>query len=307
MANKNDIKAPSALKEDVPYENWKKEITIWQLFTSLEKKKQGLAILLSFEGKAREAALELKVVVAKVSKDSDGVSKVLAQLDKLYLKDKLQLLFQAYDSFWKFKRPNDMPIADFVVEFERLYNKAKAYEMILPDGILVYKFLNNANISDSHEKLIRATMTELSYNSMKDQLCKVFGDLSLSVSSNKSKDVGAVNNPVKFESRNEMTFETPYRDRSNRGGRSRPNRGRFNFRGIGGRGQHGGAERRQQDGKPRRNPAGPDGAPSTCMVCGSVFHWVRDYPDSYDNLMKHKNKSKEDDEIAYFILQYTSV
>ncbi|XP_066911985.1 uncharacterized protein [Clytia hemisphaerica] len=310
MANKNDIKAPPALKEDVPYENWKKEITIWQLFTSLEKKKQGLAILLSLEGKAREAALELEV--DELNKD-DGVSKVLAQLDKLYLKDKLQLSFQAYDSFRKFKRPNDMPIADFVVEFERLYNKAKAYEMILPDGILAYEFLNNANISDSHEKLIRATMTELSYNSMKDQLRKVFGDLSLSVSSNKSKDVGAVNNQVKFESRDEMTFETTsrdeeaeevyygnYRDRSNRGGRSRPNRGRFNFRGRGGRGQHGGAERRHQDGKPRRNPSGPDGAPSTCMVCGSVFHWARDCPDSYDNLMKHKNKSKEDDEIALF-------
>ncbi len=52
--NKNDIKAPPALKEDVPYENWKKEINIWQLFTTLEKKKQGLAIFLSLEGKARE-------------------------------------------------------------------------------------------------------------------------------------------------------------------------------------------------------------------------------------------------------------
>ena len=310
MANKNDIKAPPALKEDVPYENWKKEITIWQLFTSLEKKKQGLAILLSLEGKAREAALELEV--DELNKD-DGVSKVLAQLDKLYLKDKLQLSYQAYDNFRKFTRPTDMPIADFVVEFERLYNKAKAHEMILPDGILAYEFLNNANISDSHEKLIRATMTELSYKSMKEQLRKVFGDLSLSVSSNKTKDAVAGNNQVKLESRDEMTFETTskdeeaqevyygnYRDRSNRGGRSRPNRGRSNFRGRGGRGQHGGAERRNQDGKPRRNPAGPDGTPSTCMVCGSVFHWARDCPDSYDNLMKQKNKGKEDEEIALF-------
>ena len=48
-----------------------------------------------------------------------------------------------------------MPIADFVVEFERLYNKAKAYDMVLPDGILAYEFLNNANISDSYKKLIR--------------------------------------------------------------------------------------------------------------------------------------------------------
>ena len=29
MAQKTDIKAPPALREDVPYENWKKEINIW--------------------------------------------------------------------------------------------------------------------------------------------------------------------------------------------------------------------------------------------------------------------------------------
>ena len=73
-----------------------------------KEKKQGLAIFLSLEGKAREAVLELEV---EQLNDDNGVAKVLAQLDKLYLKDKLQLSFQAYDAFRKFKRPSDMPIA----------------------------------------------------------------------------------------------------------------------------------------------------------------------------------------------------
>lgn len=311
MAKKSDIKAPPALREDVPYESWKKEINIWQLFTTLEKKKQGLAIFLSLEGKAREAVLELEI--DEMNTD-DGVDKVLAQLDKLYLKDKLQLSYQAYDTFRKFKRPGDMPIADFVVEFERLYNKAKAYDMVLPDGILAYEFLNNANISDSHEKLIRATMTELSYKAMKEQLRKVFGDLSLSVSSNKNREsTGAANNQVKIEPREEMAFEGTaeeeevnygsWRDnRHNRGGKSRSTyRGRYNFRGRG-RG-HAGAQgngHKQGDGIPKRNPAKADGTPSTCIVCGSVFHWAKDCPDSYDNMMKSKNKNKEDDEITLF-------
>ena len=184
MAAKNNIKTPPALREDIPYESWKKEINIWQRFTTLEKRKQALAIFLSLEGKAREVVLEIDI--DNLDKD-DGVERILTQLDKLYLKDKLQLAYQAYDNFEKFKRPTEMPISEFVVEFERLYNKAKAYEMILPDGILAYKFLNNANITDSHEKLIRATMTALSYNSMKEQLRKIFGDVSISISSNKSK------------------------------------------------------------------------------------------------------------------------
>ena len=152
-----------------------------------------------------------------------------------------------------------MPIADFVVEFERLYNKAKAYDMVLPDGILAYEFLNNANISDSHEKLIRATMTELTYKAMKEQLCKVFGDLSLSVSSNKKENFGSSNNQVKVEARDEMAFEATAEDeevyygnwRDNRPNRGKPRsnyRGRFNSRGRGS-GHFGGSHTNKQEEK----------------------------------------------------------
>ena len=47
--------------------------------------------------------------------------------------------------------------------------------MALPDGVLAYKFMNNANISEQH-KLVRATQTELKYENMKDQIKKVFSD-----------------------------------------------------------------------------------------------------------------------------------
>ena len=32
-----------------------------------------------------------------------------------------------------------MPISDYIIEFERLCNKTKGWDMILPDGILAYK------------------------------------------------------------------------------------------------------------------------------------------------------------------------
>lgn len=53
-------------------------------------------------------------------------------------------------------------MSDYVIEFERLYNKIKAWDTILPDGILAYKLFNNTNISDNHEKLVRAKMTNIS-------------------------------------------------------------------------------------------------------------------------------------------------
>ena len=56
-----------------------------------------------------------------------------------------------------------MSIANYSAEFEKLYNMAKNYDIILPDGILAYKFLNNASLSSQHQQFV-----------------KVFGDLAIS-------------------------------------------------------------------------------------------------------------------------------
>ena len=40
--------------------------------------------------------------------------------------------------------------------------------MGLPEGVLAYKFLNNTNISEHHKQLVRATLSELKYNTMKE-------------------------------------------------------------------------------------------------------------------------------------------
>ena len=100
-----------------------------------------------------------------------------------------------------------MSIANFVIEFESLYNKAKAYDMVLLDGILAYKFLNNAAISDSQAKLIRATLTTLTYESMKEQMRKIFGDLTLPISSNSTLSASQRNSFIKVEPTDEFALE----------------------------------------------------------------------------------------------------
>ena len=105
-----NFKAPPLLKEDPNYELWKKEIKLWKTFTDLDAKKQGAAICLLLTGKARKAELQLSVE----SLNSDtGVVQLLAKLDELYLKDKDQLAYAAYDSFENFKKPPDMSIKDY--------------------------------------------------------------------------------------------------------------------------------------------------------------------------------------------------
>ena len=64
-----------------------------------------------------------------------------------------------------------MSISNYIIEFQRLYNKIENFNMALPDGVL-----NNANISEEHKQLARATLTELKYENMKDQIKKGFSD-----------------------------------------------------------------------------------------------------------------------------------
>ena len=69
-----------------------------------------------------------------------------------------------------------MNISNYIIKFQCLYNKIKNFNMTLPDGVLVYKFLNNANISEQHKQPVHTNLTELKYENMKNQIKKVFGD-----------------------------------------------------------------------------------------------------------------------------------
>ena len=69
-----NIKAPPSLSKSSSYISWLKEIEIWQTFTDLEATKQGPAIFLSLEGRARDAVLELEV---KQISAADGVDKII--------------------------------------------------------------------------------------------------------------------------------------------------------------------------------------------------------------------------------------
>ena len=59
-------------------------------------KKQTPAIYLSLAGRACEAALQLSV---KILNSDEGVTELMKALDSLYLKDKDQFIYEAYDNF----------------------------------------------------------------------------------------------------------------------------------------------------------------------------------------------------------------
>ena len=81
----NSYKAPPAFADGDNYSDWKMDLELWLEFTSLEKRKQGTALLLELKpGKVKDTVRSLgkEVVTAE-----DGIAQVTAHLDKIYQED----------------------------------------------------------------------------------------------------------------------------------------------------------------------------------------------------------------------------
>ncbi len=174
----------------------------------------------------------------------------------------------AYSDFEMFKRPDDMTIPDYMVEFHRRYYKFKKHGMELPDQVLAFRLLKSCNMSDIHFQLAMSTTTTTTFEEMKKTLQRMFGDgivdhdLSGKGASGESVQVKA--EPVLEVSRGDYResrgrYYRSYRPgyRSRRGSCGRP----WSSRG----GAEGG-----------RNPPGLGGEPTKCFTCGSVDHWARE-------------------------------
>lgn len=171
------ITDPPEFSEGCGYEHYKKELEVWQLLKSCAKNEEGPLVFRTLTGKAKSAIIDLTV---EVLGSDEGLSKILERLDKLYLSDKDQRIFQALDTFEKYRRPPSVTMNDFILEFQKLHNVVSQYKCIYPDGVLAYRLLKASNISAEHEKLCRATISTGSwdYNSVLEQLNKIFNDVA---------------------------------------------------------------------------------------------------------------------------------
>ena len=259
---------PPNLRSIEEFEDWLHETEIWQSLTDLEKDKQGPAIYLSLDETIRKTCSDIKV---KDLNSDDGVDILINKLKSLFAKDSNQAAYLAYDKFETFKRPIDMNIVDFINEFERLYNNIKKFEMELPTGVLTYRLLKSADISEDKQQLARATLSEFSYECMKRPLKAIYDNLNQEISSAPVKveptyEVKGYNRPGKdsYYSRGQSS-NSFYGGR----GRARFNRGRRQLN----------TDWRNQSSDSRdfrkQNPINTfSGKISRCAVCQSIYHWA---------------------------------
>ena len=283
-AGSNNIKNPPVFHpdEDDDYLSWKADVEVWKEFTDTKVEKLGLAIYLALKGKAREAARTLK---AADLKKEGGYELIIRELDKVFQADETSRAFCAFKEFYEYKRNSGEGFPDFIVEFEKRYNKVVQYQMELPEGVKAFFLLKSANLSAESEKLARA-VSKLEYADMRDKLQKIFGD------------PGVLGDKDEVPNVKEEVFYGDGYDRG-RGGYRGGYRGRGGFSGSG-RGfnpqqnrfgnlrsnfDRGGATYR---GTGRGGTPGRGGAQTQfrCFECDSTKHWANQCP--------HRQQRKED-------------
>ena len=95
----SSYKNPPTMRSGLSYDDWKKELKIWQRATTLDAKQQGAVLLLSLEGRPRETVLA-EVKEEAYDKD-DIVTVIIACLDGLLKKEKSETQYGAFDEFIK--------------------------------------------------------------------------------------------------------------------------------------------------------------------------------------------------------------
>ena len=135
-----------------------KLVTSWKDYTTIPKEKQGIALLLSLEDEAQDAVLEVPMDQLK---SDTSIDVAILRFDDLFKCDDVLKRYSALEEFESYKRPNNTSIQKFLIKFEKRHNKTKSYGTTWSDDLLAYRLLQSANLSEQHQQLAKATITDL--------------------------------------------------------------------------------------------------------------------------------------------------
>ena len=155
------------------YEEWSRKIKWWQIETDIADEKQGVAIARTLSGKALEAILLLD---DKQINCKDGVKNVMAKLDALYQKNSLTKKIEDIETFENIRRKDTSSVKEFIVDFERCVSQLKTHAIVYPSDVRGYKLMKGANLPPNEEKMVRASCTNIDYDSVHSKLKSMYGD-----------------------------------------------------------------------------------------------------------------------------------
>ena len=172
------FKNPPALSKENTYESCRREIAIWQRVTEIPAKKQAMAVSLSLTGKYREVATNIPI---ETLDSENGMVELLKVLDENFQKENVDSIYERYSNFESFRR-GDLTMSDFIIEFERLYNRLADSGLKFPEELKGCKLLDFASLEGTQRQMVLTAVVSLKYDDVKKVLRRVFGGVSVGAS-----------------------------------------------------------------------------------------------------------------------------
>ena len=260
------------MKQDQPFEDWRKELHIWELTnTSLkvEPNIQAGILFESLEGKQRQTVLS-ELSVKDIASD-DGVQNIVKTLSFFYSGNETQNGFTAIDNLLNYKRPTNLSLDEFIVEFNLIINKVRASGAVLSESMLGYTLLNAANLSEDRRSMVRATCNEITYKTVKSQIEKV-GIGSIAGNSSKYASDTKVKVEQVFHECNRSS-EIHCCESSESSSEEDSNGDKVFYAGRNSR-----MDSFQSNRKPKMNPVDKFGHVRACAFCKCHYHWLAECP-----------------------------
>ena len=197
--------APPKFSADRPYADWLRLVRWWKIQSDLADDKKGVALASSLEGRALDAVLELD---DKEINADDGVEKIIVKLDALFKKNTLTEKIECIEQFESIIRPEHKSVKDYIAEFDKCINKLRVHKIEYPEDVKGFKLLKGANVQPNEEKLIRATIDDITYDRVLKKLKDVYGQEKPSQPSFNLKAESTLYTPM--ETALYTPMETPY-------------------------------------------------------------------------------------------------
>ena len=108
-----------------PYDRHIEELKAWCIVTDLYKAKQGLAVALSLPENDASGVRDKvfnDIKLQYLNKDT-GVELLIKYLDSLFKRDELSEVYERYAKFDRYEKKDRDKMEDFILEFEKLYNR----------------------------------------------------------------------------------------------------------------------------------------------------------------------------------------
>ena len=175
------IRVKSTFSERIPpsfdwrhnyYPKWKNIYDLWTSFSLVPKLKWGRLLVMRLDDETQDIIFGKMTNEDIMREGSDEV--ILSHLDEIFQEDAALSAYGKYEQFKHFRRPETMSIPDYILEFERRWQRTKATGTHVADNVLALCMLESANLTSWEQNLVRVTVAEFSTLSMKAKLRSAF-------------------------------------------------------------------------------------------------------------------------------------